>query len=637
MKIVTKPWGKEEWIELNDKYCFKRIFIKEGYKTSFQYHEKKRETNYVISGEAEMWLENSDGIIEKTIIKPGDCVNIKPLTKHRIVALTDIIFHEVSTPEVDDVIRIEDDTNRIDGYIESEHKNPAVLILAAGLGARLGDLTKHINKALLPINNRSILSHIIDKFPKEYDIIIAIGYKGHLIKEYCEIVYPERNFTFVNVDDIDSRVSGPGYSTLQCKEHLQRPFYINVCDCLIDSELPILDGNWLGVYPTLVPEKYSTIKIDSHDNIIGIKNKSDIGYDLAFIGLVSIVDYNTFWKQLEKVEDGELVSAFLSYSEYSNFKIKRLKWIDTGNLDDFIHAKKYFDDKPLSLSKNTGEITYKEGERFIKFNPNKSILDNIIKRANKLKNLIPSDFIYTDNFIGYKWSEGLSLYSIDSLEVYYNFLDVFLDNISNLHESYGDYCNKFYLNKTEDRIKLFISKYGDKYYYQKFKINDKLCLSVEEIFSKIDFSILTNTLFYQNFHGDLQFDNIIYDHKKELFYYIDWRESFGGNTNEGDIYYDLSKLYGGCLIPYDKMKYDNNIKFKEGSFVVNYDYDISENLIEFKHVYEKWLRVNNFDLNKIKLITALIFINMSPLHDDKFGKMLWFKSIKMFNDLLNDK
>ena len=41
MKIVTKPWGKEIWLELNERYCYKRIYINAGYKTSFQYHEKK--------------------------------------------------------------------------------------------------------------------------------------------------------------------------------------------------------------------------------------------------------------------------------------------------------------------------------------------------------------------------------------------------------------------------------------------------------------------------------------------------------------------------------------------------------------------------------------------------------------------
>ena len=70
-KTIHKPWGKEEWLELNDKYCYKRIYVNAGTKTSFQYHEKKLETNYLIEGKAELWLENDEGIIEKTIIAPG--------------------------------------------------------------------------------------------------------------------------------------------------------------------------------------------------------------------------------------------------------------------------------------------------------------------------------------------------------------------------------------------------------------------------------------------------------------------------------------------------------------------------------------------------------------------------------------
>ncbi len=121
MKIVSKPWGKEEWLELNDRYCYKRIYINAGTKTSYQYHKEKLETNFIIEGEAEVWLENDLGIVEKKIMKAGDFFTVKPPKKHRVIAITDIILQEVSTPEVDDVIRLEDDTNRGDGRLESEH------------------------------------------------------------------------------------------------------------------------------------------------------------------------------------------------------------------------------------------------------------------------------------------------------------------------------------------------------------------------------------------------------------------------------------------------------------------------------------------------------------------------------------
>jgi len=120
-KIVEKPWGREEWLALNDKYCYKRIYINAGTKTSFQYHEKKLETNYIISGEAEVWLENEVGEIEKIVMKANDYFNVIPPRKHRVIAKTDLILQEVSTPHVNDVIRIQDDNNRADGRIESEH------------------------------------------------------------------------------------------------------------------------------------------------------------------------------------------------------------------------------------------------------------------------------------------------------------------------------------------------------------------------------------------------------------------------------------------------------------------------------------------------------------------------------------
>jgi mannose-6-phosphate isomerase len=121
-KTVDKPWGREVWLELNDKYCYKRLYLNKGNRTSYQYHEQKLETNFVISGEAEIWLENDVGNVEILNAKAGDYFTVLPLRKHRVIALTDLVLQEVSTPEVNDVIRIEDDTGRGDGFVQSEHR-----------------------------------------------------------------------------------------------------------------------------------------------------------------------------------------------------------------------------------------------------------------------------------------------------------------------------------------------------------------------------------------------------------------------------------------------------------------------------------------------------------------------------------
>ena len=122
LKEVVKPWGKEVWFELNDKYCYKRLYVNQGTRTSYQYHVEKLETNYIIEGEAEVWLENAAGVVEKLQLKQDDFFTVLPGRKHRIIAKTDVVLQEVSTPEVDDVVRLEDDSSRPSGRIESEHK-----------------------------------------------------------------------------------------------------------------------------------------------------------------------------------------------------------------------------------------------------------------------------------------------------------------------------------------------------------------------------------------------------------------------------------------------------------------------------------------------------------------------------------
>ena len=633
-KVVHKPWGREEWLALNDFYCYKRIYINAGYKTSYQYHQFKHETNYIISGTAEVWLENDEGVVEKKIMGAGDFFDVTPPKKHRVIAITDIILQEVSTPHVDDVIRINDEFNRTDGKVEAEHKTPAVLILAAGIGSRLKNLTKNINKALLPINNKAIISYIVDKFPSEYEFVVALGYKGESLKEYCLINYPNHKFIFVDIDNFDQDGSGPGYSALQCKQYLQRPFYFVVADCIIDSKMPHLDGNWLGVYPTSYPEKYSTADVDENDNILKFVDKDTNGHDNAFIGLASIWDFDVFWNELESnIQNGEIVSAFKNPNKYPSFKAKHLKWLDTGNLDDLNRTKEYFGDNPLSLYKVTDEITYKEN-KFIKFNPSEAFIKNKTERADILKDIIPSGFLSSKYFISYDWENGETLYHYDNVNYFIKFLDFYNDLINTKAKFFNGDLNEFkafYIDKTTQRKNKFIEKFGKQYAEQEYFINDVKYKSLNDILDNLSFEH-TSFKTYDLFHGDLQFDNVLFNPTTDKFTYIDWRESFAGNTKGGDLYYDLAKLYGGCIIPYNKVKDDSYIILNEGSSNISYSCHVSKHLSQFKTEYEKWIVANGYDLDTIKLITAIIFLNMSPLHDDKFSKMLWFKSIELLSN-----
>ena len=109
---VSKPWGHEQWLELNEFYAYKVIHMKKGNQSSLQLHEKKVEANYVIDGLAEVLLENDEGEMVSYEFKAGSGWVVPVGKKHRVIAKTDYTALEVSTPHLDDVVRIKDDYNR---------------------------------------------------------------------------------------------------------------------------------------------------------------------------------------------------------------------------------------------------------------------------------------------------------------------------------------------------------------------------------------------------------------------------------------------------------------------------------------------------------------------------------------------
>jgi mannose-6-phosphate isomerase len=116
---VTKPWGKEIWLTGPERrdYCMKRIHINAGHQTSLQYHREKFETNVVIEGNIELIGESYNELVAAPAF-----VNIAPPTVHRVRALSDIVLIEASTAHLDDVVRLQDDSNRPSGRIEDEHQ-----------------------------------------------------------------------------------------------------------------------------------------------------------------------------------------------------------------------------------------------------------------------------------------------------------------------------------------------------------------------------------------------------------------------------------------------------------------------------------------------------------------------------------
>ena len=121
-----------------------------------------------------------------------------------------------------------------------------VVIPTAGIGSRLKNLTKYVNKSLVSISNKPILSHLIEQFPKSCEFVIALGYKGKLVREFLELAYPNRVFYFVNIYPFEGNGSGLGHSLLCCEQYLQEPFIFISCDTLVKEPIPNPKYNWMG-------------------------------------------------------------------------------------------------------------------------------------------------------------------------------------------------------------------------------------------------------------------------------------------------------------------------------------------------------------------------------------------------------
>ena len=105
---VEKPWGWELiWAE-TDQYVGKLLFVRGGESLSLQYHERKDESWLVREGRARLELGDVDGELEAFEIGPGDAFRWRPRTVHRLSAIEDTLVVEVSTPQLDDVVRVED-------------------------------------------------------------------------------------------------------------------------------------------------------------------------------------------------------------------------------------------------------------------------------------------------------------------------------------------------------------------------------------------------------------------------------------------------------------------------------------------------------------------------------------------------
>ncbi len=514
-----------------------------------------------------------------------------------------------------------------------------VLITTSGIGERLGKLTKYTNKSLVKIGDKFAICHIIESYPSSTNFYITVGYLGQLVIDFLELAYPNIHFTFIWVDKYVGVGSSLGYSLLCARPYLlDQPFWFHCCDTIY-TEVQFtkgqeLKGNTLIVYSANNNQPYSSICIDVRETgkIAHIHNKGAKCFDYLYIGIAFVQDTCLFWKYLESAyeknpDNSSLndVAIFMEMNEKESvpfyYRVAQ-DWYDTGNPDSLKKTVEAFPKKYCVLEKDYESICFLQ-DRVIKFINDKELNSKRWTRGELLGDLTPRLLGYRDNFIAMELiQDGQPLsdfYSSNILQLLeWASEHLWISPIDN--KEYLACCERFYIDKTISRIKQW--KYLDK---EINTINNVYCGNILDLIRReIPVDRIVNSRFC-GFHGDFIMDNILLSESRG-FILIDWRHEFDNVLERGDIYYDLAKLRHNLIF--------NHRNIESGLFEVieNTDNTVSVDLkcdwrfIKQVKDLEKYAEtIMGLDIWKIRLITAIIWLNMAALYEDeKLSKFLFY-------------
>ena len=508
-----------------------------------------------------------------------------------------------------------------------------VLITTSGVGSRLGNLTQYTNKSLIKVGDKFAICHIIEKYNKHLEFVITLGYYGQFVKDFLELAYPYHYFNFVWVDKYEGEGSSLAYSLLQAKKELQNPFIFNCCDALTKDKIKIPNVNTLFINDKQTDaSSYATINIQDDNYVKSLNSKShSINFDFIYTGISFIKNYNLYWKTLDdlynnnpqsfELGDVDVVQNMLQNIS-GQFKYHKLdKWYDTGSLSEMVNKiKKEYTSKYVVLDKLTESISFFD-KYVIKFFYDKEVSLSRVKRGMHLYPLTPKILDYRENFTKIELIEGevmsnvLTHGEIKALLSWSN-KNLWTNN-SSINPNFSSICKKFYYNKTINRINESLKTVTD------YKIINNLEIgSIQSILDKVNFDNLYTTE-HTNFHGDFILDNII--KTKTSYKLLDWRQNFGGDLYNGDKYYDLAKLRHNIIFNHENI---NNKLFdlKLGCMTESVDVELKCNytLINQLNDFDKFVLENDMDLQKIKILTAIIWLNMSPLHEYPLNEFLFY-------------
>jgi hypothetical protein len=491
----------------------------------------------------------------------------------------------------------------------------AFVIVAAGLGTRVGRVGESLHKSLIPLAQRAVLSHLFDLAPRDARLVVCVGHRAGQIRDYVALAHPQLAVEFVDVPDWNGPHGGPGASLLAAREAVgdDDDLIVTSCDTLWgrDQGLWHDSSSWVAVAPIPAgtdPIRWTRVEHNS-DRVSTIYDKrhGGSGNEPAWTGLARVAarDLPTFWSGLTSARPAHELQIVSGLDEIRhNLRVKWIDWTDVGDETAYASAVARVSGYDFVKYDQATYVLPTEG-RVVKFNADPEVITHRIHRAAHLTTMVPTPIVSGNDatLMAHPYVPGVTAYDaveLHDVELTHRILDWFDATVgsSTAHaplpgaRGTRQSLNEFYVNKTLGRVA---------------QLPARLRASARDAVDAVDWVALLDGAVWGTPHGDFNHGNIIVTPGGELVG-IDWRENFAGSYY-GDIRYDLGKLLAGTVVHWQRAQWGDFRPWVEGE----------KHALAIREFVE---RMPGVDVRDIEIIGALSLLNCAPLHAAPLDEIL---------------
>lgn len=529
-----------------------------------------------------------------------------------------------------------------------------VFIPAAGRGSRIAGAGLGLPKPLLTTGGLPVLAHIIDLYPIDWRVVIALGHEGDLVRESIESIYGDsqggERIHFCYTDSYLSDGTGLTNTILDSQRTLGgSSFVFHACDSFIRAS----DSSWSEwVEPTdqvvvSRPESAGRYRF-LRRNAGGVQEwnhgsaSSDALSPEVYIGVAHIFETNRFWSSLHQFastspEGGECLG--LNPVLVTKVDLEPGRWVDTGSQAGLGRLSSIQFGEANILQK-ANECIWFTGTDVVKMHVDPDFIKGRVARAEALAPFVPAIKSHGRNTYTYGYASGVTLSKAiqGANSPFSDFLSFLLHfwfdtpfPASDELEREGArarYLN-FYESKTISRTNRLVNRYP--HLAESTCINGRYAPSLADQLEGVDWEALAYPLIGR-VHGDLHPENVIVADAGG-FLLLDWRQEIADSVQAfGDVFYDLGKLAHGLQVDHGVVSRGEYLVKHAGPSNVYYSITRSQSKIEAYEALRDFCGKQGFDWSRVLLVEALIYLNIAILHEPtEYTELLAY----MGRDLLN--